>query len=81
MLVKVKVLTILLNVNALFHCIIIDNNINYLLLLLIIIPGDNTHPLIFILDTKNFIEILHLQRYQILYLQRYQILFIYYKFH
>ena len=38
----------------------------------IIIQGDKTHPLIFIVGTNNFIE--YLQRYQIL-------IFIYYKFY
>ena len=65
MLVRVNVFILLLHVNALFHCIIIDYNINYsLLLLLIIIRGDKTHPLIFIVGANNFIE--YLLRYQLL---------------
>ena len=65
MLVTVNVFILLLHVNALFHCIIIDHNINYsLLLLFIIICGDKTHPLIFIVGTNNFIE--YLLRYQLL---------------
>ena len=61
MLVTVNLFILLLHVNALFHCIIIDYNINYsllLLLLLIIIRGDKAHPLIFIVSTNNFIEYL-----------------------
>ena len=65
MLVRVNVFILLLHVNALFHYIIIDYNINYsLLLLLIIIRGDKTHPLIFIVGANNFIE--YLLRYQLL---------------
>ena len=65
MLVTVNLFILLLHVNALFHCIIIDYNINSsLLLLLTIIRGDKTHPLIFIVGTNNFIE--YLPRYQLL---------------
>ena len=63
MLVTVKVLTLLLHVNALFHFIIESLS-----------KAIKTHPLIFIVGTNNFIE--YLQSYQILIFIYYKFYFI-----